>query len=93
MLRVKLVYQKLGENGGYDEWSVTGIKVPNWFCCLLFHEEISEDVRSHILEKFLEDFYFQLTATVSDDIRDNNTAIIYIHNPITNTYERIYQFM
>ena len=93
MLKIKLVYQKSKENGEYDECSVTGIKVPDWFCCLLFSEGISNGVRSDILEEFLEAFYSQLTATVCDDIQDNHTAVIYMRNPITNTYERIYQFM
>lgn len=89
MLKVKLEYEQ-GNTG--DIGSVTGIKMPEWFCVLFFQSDMPDYIRNDTFDVFFNELYSQITDEVFDDIIDNSTAIIYMYNPATAQYEKIYQY-
>lgn len=88
MLKIKLVYDK-GDK--YNEYSVTGIRLPIWFGCLLYPEKMPDYIYRSIMVEFWGEFYIQLSTEVSDDIRDNPSTVIYMYNLLTKGYDVIYK--
>ena len=91
MSKIKLVYEKNNNGDKYDECSVTGIHLPNWFSCLLSTEKMPDYIYCDIMDEFWNEFYSQISTKVSDDIRDNPSTVIYMYNLLTKGYDVIYK--
>ena len=91
MLEVKMVYENNFEGDKYNKCVVTGIELPDWYCCLLFPKEIPQYLFSDIMDEFWDTFNSQITDDVYEDSVDNPTVIIYMYSPITKNYEEIYK--
>lgn len=89
MLGVVLVYRERVEKNKYRTRQITGIEMPDWFCCLLFQKEIPHCLLDTIWNEFWDKFNCQISDEVYQYLSHNPDALIHMYSPITHKYEII----
>lgn len=92
MLKVKVVYDRKSDGDRYEECSVSGIMVPDYFCCLLFKDEMPKYLYNEVMEEFLDIFNSKITDEVYRDIEDSASVVIYMRGITLNMWQEIYRY-